>query len=112
MYLGACENTTRSRRKPGGMKKFEIVFRPLAEADLFELYRYIAGESGSEIAGAYIDRIEAACMALETFPERGTKRDDIRPGLRAIGFERRATIVFQVKKTEVVIVRIFYGGQD
>jgi toxin ParE1/3/4 len=51
-------------------------------------------------------------MALETFPERGTRRDDIRLGLRTIGFERRATIVFQVTRAEVVIVRIFYGGQD
>ena len=94
------------------MKRFEISFRPLAEADLFGLYDYIAAESGHLIAGGYIERIEAACMALATFPERGRKRDDIRPGLRIVGFERRATVVFQVKKTEVVIVRIFYGGQD
>jgi toxin ParE1/3/4 len=94
------------------MKKFKVSFRPLAEADLFGLYRYIAKEAGLRVAGAYIDRIEAACMALETFPERGTRRDDIRPGLRTMGFERRATIVFQVKRAEVVIVRIFYGGQD
>jgi toxin ParE1/3/4 len=94
------------------MKKFELSFRPLAEADLFGLYGYIAKEAGHEVAGSDIDRIEAACMALETFPERGTRRDHIRPGLRTMGFERRATIVFQVKKGEVVIVRIFYGGQD
>ncbi len=94
------------------MKRIEISFRPLAEADLFGLYRYIAAESGYRIAGGYIERIEAACAALTTFPERGLARDDIRPGLRIVGFERRATIVFQVKKTEVVIVRIFYGGQD
>jgi len=94
------------------MKKFEVSFRPLAEADLFGLYHYIAEEAGHEVAGVYIDRIEAACMALETFPRRGTRRDDIRPGLRTMGFERRATIVFHVGKSEVTIVRIFYGGQD
>ena len=94
------------------MKKYEVGFRPRAEADLFGLYRHIAEESGRAVAGAYIDRIEAACLALETFPERGARRDDIRPGLRTIGFERRATIVFQVIEAEVVIVRIFYGGQD
>jgi toxin ParE1/3/4 len=94
------------------MKKYEVSFRPLAEADLFGLYRYIAEDAGHEVAGTYIDRIEAACMALETFPERGTRRDDIRPGLRTMGFERRATIVFQVMGSEVVIVRIFYGGRD
>ena len=49
---------------------------------------------------------------METFPERGTRRDDIRPGLRTMGFERRATIVFQVRKSEVVIVRVLYGGRN
>ena len=94
------------------MKKLKVSFRPLAEADLVGLYRHIAEEAGVEAAGAYVDRIETACRALETFPERGTKRDDIRPGLRTLGFERWATIVFQVKRSEVVIVRVFYGGQD
>ena len=94
------------------MRRREVSFRPLAEADLFALYRYIAMRAGHKVAGAYIDRIEAACLALATFPERGTKREDIRPGLRTLGFERRATIVFQVKPAEVVIVRILYGGQQ
>jgi len=94
------------------VKRFKVSFRPQAEQDLFGLYRYIAEKSGLAIAGGYVERIEAACLALASFPERGTKRDDIRPGLRTIGFERRATIAFQVKKAEVVIIRIFYGGQD
>jgi toxin ParE1/3/4 len=94
------------------MRKFRVSFRPQAEADLFGLYDYIAEDAGPAVAGAYIDRIEAACMALETMPKRGTRRYDIRPGLRTMGFERRATIVFQVIKTEVIIIRIFYGGQD
>ncbi len=94
------------------MKRFDVTFRPLAEADLFALYRRIAEAAGTGVAGAYIDRIESACLALETFPERGTRRDDIRPGLRTIGFERRATIVFQIARAEVVVVRISYGGQD
>ncbi len=94
------------------MKKFKVGFRPRAEADLFGIYRYIAEEAGHEVAGAYIERIEATCMSLETFSKRGTRRDDIRPGLRTMGFERRATIVFQVQEAAVVIVRIFYGGRD
>jgi toxin ParE1/3/4 len=94
------------------MKKFAVSCRPLAEADLVGLYRHIAKEAGHEIAGAYVDRIEAVCMALQTFPKRGTRRDDIRPGVRTMGFERRATIVFQVRRAEVVIIRIFYGGRD
>ena len=89
-----------------------VTFRPRAEADLLALYDYIVGQAGSAIASGYIDRIEAACMALATFPERGTPRDDIWPGLRTIGFERRATIAFRVLKTQVEIVTIAYGGWD
>jgi toxin ParE1/3/4 len=89
----------------------EVYLRQQAEADLLALYEYIAGEAGILIAGNYIDRIEAACMALAIFPKRGTRRDDILPGLRTIGFERRATIAFRVLKTRVEIVTIAYGGR-
>lgn len=92
--------------------KYEVSFRPQAEEDLFELYRYIAAEAGVEVAGAYVERIEAACLGLETFPHRGRARDDIRPGLRTMGFERRAVIAYRILGREVVIARIFYGGQD
>ncbi len=94
------------------MKRYKVTFRPAAETDLVDLYDYIAAEAGTELAGNYIGPIEAACMALENFPVRGTRRDNIRPGLRTIGFERRATIAFHVEKSEVVIIRVFYGGRD
>ncbi|HYC14207.1 MAG TPA: type II toxin-antitoxin system RelE/ParE family toxin [Stellaceae bacterium] len=94
------------------MQRFRVGFRPLAEADLIALYDRIASQSGEAAAEAYVARIEATCRALATFPERGTRRDDLMPGLRTIGFERRATIAFRVAASEVVIVRIFYGGRD
>ena len=94
------------------MNRFEVSFRPLAEADLADLYSYIARQGGLGAAGAYIDRIEAACQSLQTFPERGMRRDDISPGLRTIGFERRATIAFRIKGREVIILRVFCGGQE
>ena len=46
------------------------------------------------------------------FPERGTRRDDLRPGLREIGVGRRATIAFHVGAGTVTIDRILYGGRD
>jgi toxin ParE1/3/4 len=91
---------------------YKVAFRPGAEADLFALYQYISERSGRTRAGDYIARIEAACMALATFPERGTKRDDLAPGIRTIGFKRRATIAFRIEKDTVRIVRIFYAGRD
>lgn len=94
------------------MRSHRVAFRPSAERDLFRLYDHIAGESSVERAGDFIERSEEACLSLRTFPERGTRRDDIRPGLRVMGFERRATIVFRVRGGIVEIVRIFYAGQD
>ncbi|MGH6754736.1 MAG: hypothetical protein ACREDP_21480 [Bradyrhizobium sp.] len=40
------------------------------------------------------------------------RRDDLFPGLRTIGFERRVTIAFVVTADMVLIEGIFYGGQD
>jgi toxin ParE1/3/4 len=91
---------------------YKIRFRPQAEADLIALDDFIADKSGMAVARAYLDRIEAACLALETFPRRGSSRDDILPGLRLVGFERRAVIAFRIKAAQVLILRIFYGGRD
>jgi toxin ParE1/3/4 len=44
--------------------------------------------------------------------ERGTRRDDIRPGLRIVGFERRMVIAFHVDERTATIDRILYGGRD
>lgn len=90
----------------------EVCFRPQAEADLFSLYEYITAEAGAVIAMGFISRIEAACMSLETFPERGTLRHDLAEGIRIFGVERRATVAFRVEGDTVRIVRIFYAGRD
>ena len=90
----------------------KLVFAPEAQADLFELYDYIAGHGGPERALSYIGRIEAACRNLPAFPERGTPRPDVRPGLRVLGFANRVSIAFHSQGGDVVIDRILYGGRD
>jgi toxin ParE1/3/4 len=94
------------------MRNLELRFRKRARAELFALYEFIADEACDEIAGGCIARIEEACLSLTTFPLRGMRRDDLAPGLRTIGFERRALIAFRVGKDAVTIVRILYGGRD
>jgi toxin ParE1/3/4 len=39
-------------------------------------------------------------------------RNDLRPGLRTVGFEGRVTIAFHVDPNTVTIDRILYGGRD
>ena len=90
-----------------------VVFTPRAELQVDELHRYIAERSGFEgRADGYIGRIVDYCLSFTTFPMRGTARDDILPGLRIVGFERRVMIAFVVEPDRIVIEGIFYGGQD
>ena len=89
-----------------------VVLEWEAQEDLIELYEYIAGRSGERVAAGYVERIHAWCDSLETFPERGSHRDDLSPGLRLAGFERRATVAFRVEEQQVTVFRILYGGQS
>lgn len=89
-----------------------VVFTPEAQDDLFGLYDYIAEHSSPERAIRYLERIERTCMSLQTLPERGTRRDDLRPGLRVMGFEHRVLIAFHVRSESVAILRILYGGRS
>ena len=89
-----------------------VVFTPEAMDDLLDLYEYIANHSSPKRALGYIGRIEKTCMSLQTLPERGNRRDDLRPGLRVMGFERRVLIAFRVCSESVAILRILYGGRS
>lgn len=92
----------------------KVVFRAAAERDLAKLYEDIkeSRDGDPTVAINYIRRIRSYCEGFAEFPERGTKRDDIRPGLRIVGFERRVAIAFMFDDENVRIGRVFYGGQD
>ncbi len=94
------------------MKQYRVIFSPRAEEQLGNLYAYIAERGGEERAEGYISGIIAFCESLSTFPERGTKRDDLRENLQIIGYAKRATIAFSVQTDRVIIHGVFYGGQD
>ncbi|MBN9217841.1 MAG: type II toxin-antitoxin system RelE/ParE family toxin [Mesorhizobium sp.] len=94
------------------MKRRHVVLMPEAQADLRWIYDTIASAAGNATAIRYIERIEAYCGRFDYASERGTRRDDLRPGLRVIGFERRLTLTFAVEPDQVVIFRIFYGGAN
>lgn len=89
-----------------------VEFTPEAEADLVALCDYIAAASYPETAIGYLTRLEDFCMGLAHASERGSLRNDVRKGLRVIGFERRINIAFVVEAERVVILRLFYGGRN
>jgi toxin ParE1/3/4 len=94
------------------MKPHMVIFSLRAEQQLGHLYGYIADRDGEERAENYTNKIIDFCQGLATFPERGTRRDDVRPGLRVVGYAKRVTIAFAIKNDRVIIHGVFYGGQD
>jgi toxin ParE1/3/4 len=90
----------------------EVELRPSALDDLRAIYDWIADQSDDATAAAYQDRILDACLRLADFPRRGSRRDHLLPGLRAISFERRAMILYLIESRIVVIVRVLHHGRD
>lgn len=89
-----------------------VIFSSEAEAQLDALYEYIAANSGETRADAFVTQIISFCRGLAAFPERGTERVDLRPDLRVIGFRRRVAIAFTSHEGTVVILGVYYGGQN
>ena len=91
---------------------YRVVFSEAAEKDVTELLDYLVPAAGERVARAYVDRLIDYCAGFETFPERGLRRDDLRPGLRIVGYRGRASIAFLVLDDVVTIVPIFHGRRD
>ena len=94
------------------MKHRPVIYSVEAGNDLDWIYDTVAEASSPVTGSRYEQRIRTFCEGLDYASERGHRRDDIRPGLRIIGFERPVTVAFIVEPERVVILRIFYGGRD
>nr|WP_199041798.1 type II toxin-antitoxin system RelE/ParE family toxin [Dyella sp. ASV24] len=97
------------------MDIYQVVYAPEAEAQLLDLFEYIASAAGDGYnAAMFADQLTRFCDGFERFPKRGDARDDIRPGVRVTNYEGRTVIAFTVDDhaLRVEILGIFYGGQD
>ena len=94
------------------MRRRLVDYAPEADQDFEWIYDAIVRSSGPTTAFDYVQRLRDFCERLEYGEERGGRRDDIRPGLRIVGFERRVTVAFSVDESRVTILRLFYGGRD
>ena len=94
------------------MKQRAVIYSPEAADDLDWIYNTIATASSPITADRYDRRIRAFCERLEYGSQRGTRRDDLLPGLRVVGFEHRVTVAFVVEPERVTILRMFYGGAN
>jgi toxin ParE1/3/4 len=94
--------------------RYELILDPNAREDLKEIFDYILERAGARAAAGFVTKLYDHCLTLRDVPEKGTRRDDLRPGLRTLGYRRRATILFHVDHSHrtVIILGVYYGGRD
>lgn len=94
------------------MIRRQVVYAPAARSDLLRLLNWLAEVASPELAIGYVEQIEDFADRLAFASERGTRREDIRPGLRIVSYRRRVLLAFEVAEYTVTVLRIFYGGQN
>ena len=101
---------------------YELRFTPQYELDQQDIFEHLVDSYtgfGDDISEAFhqanqrIAQIRADIRKLKRNPKRGTRHDDIRPGLRHITFGK-AIVWFDVNEAEhyVRILAVFFGGRD
>ncbi|MGD0796862.1 MAG: type II toxin-antitoxin system RelE/ParE family toxin [Acidobacteriaceae bacterium] len=86
---------------------------PRAEADLDDIWLYVAKESGGiETASRLIDTIASRFLLLAGFPYAGRARDhDLGTGMRSFPVGEYV-IVYSVEGPSVSILRVVHGRRD
>ena len=86
---------------------------PEAEADLDNVWWYVARGSGSvEIADRFTELLISRFYLLSNNPHIGRRRDDdLRPGLRSFPV-RDYMILYQIEGDDVSILRVLRGSRD
>ena len=64
-----------------------VTRRPRAEADILEIFDYIAEDSFIE-ADRWVDRLDAKLALWATQPMMGRCRDELERGIRSLAFGR------------------------
>ena len=99
------------------MKKYEVIVSDQADQDLRGIYEYIAMELLSpDNAAGHLDRLEAAILNLDTFPE-GHRLYEEEPwhsrNLRVFPVDNY--VVFYIPDKDeltATVIRVIYGGRN
>jgi len=84
---------------------------PEAEADLDELWYYVATNGSVDTADRLADSITTRFFLLGTHPRAGRHRDDLRSGVRLFPVGEYV-ILYRVDGNDVLIQRVVRGSRD
>ena len=84
--------------------------RPHAEADILEIWGYIA-EDSVVAADRWLDKLDEKFALWATQPMMGRARDELSPGIRSLAFGRYV-VFFQPVPDGIDVVRVLHGSRD
>ena len=88
----------------------EIITRPEADADLIQIWLYIAEDSPTA-ADRLLDRINSISQIVAENPMMGQSQDDLAPGLRSFPMGNYL-IFYQPIEDGIEIVRVLNASRD
>lgn len=97
------------------MKQHTVLLTEDAEADLHELYDYIAEHDAPAKADAVFDKLEAVVASLSSFPERGAVTKELRDvGIRDYRevYFKPYRVIYRVMDGKVFVYLIVDGRRD
>lgn len=87
-----------------------VTRRPLAEADIFEIWDYIADDS-MDAADRWVDQLDEKFQLIATQPMMGRAREELETGLRSFPFGRYV-IFYMPMGSGIDVVRVLHGARD
>ena len=94
--------------------RYRVRYHPAVSEDLRGIARSMLPHSGKRTTARIISELRDVARSLQETPHRGSLRDEIMPGLRAIPAGRSVVVVFTVddEAREVFVHVVAYGGSD
>ncbi|MEA5516652.1 type II toxin-antitoxin system RelE/ParE family toxin [Nodularia sp. UHCC 0506] len=87
-----------------------LLKKPLAEADLLDIWDFIANES-FEKADSFLQKIESKLKILAENPGMGRKREELVPSLRS--FPVGSYLIFYRPVNQgIEVIRVLHGSRD
>lgn len=93
------------------MSSRKLRYTAEARSDFRSILRYGRATWGERRKDAYAEHMDATIESLTRFPNLGSSRDDIAPGLRSIPIEEHV-VYYRVGPRSIIIVRILHGTVD
>ena len=88
-----------------------VIFTPLAEEDLLQIWLYLAIEADEEAADRFVDQIEEKCRRILRSAKGFRQRPELLPDLRSFPF--KTYVIFYVPtESGIDVIRIIHAARD